>query len=48
MTNKDQRKFLHDFQVNFNLLRAGKINGIQLRLGEKPGQTVAYAKGRVK
>ena len=45
MPGKDELEFLHKFEKVRNLVRAGKIKGIQLRLDEKPGQTIANRKG---
>ena len=45
MPGKDDLTFIRRFQKVFDLVRSGKINGIQLRLGENPGQTIANFKG---
>ena len=37
--------FIKRFQINFDLIRSHKTPGIQLRLGEKPGETIANYKG---
>ena len=45
MKPKAKIQFIQDFQRSFNLVRTGKVKGIQLRLGEEPGQTIANFKG---
>ncbi|MBA7563208.1 hypothetical protein ES708_04861 [subsurface metagenome] len=44
MPGKSDLEFLHRFQKVFDLVRSGKIKGVQLRLDEKPGQTIAKRK----
>jgi len=44
MPGKADPNFIHRFQKAFNLVRSGVIKGIQLRLDEKPGQTIANRK----
>jgi len=47
MPTKAEHQFIRRFQKVFNLVRSGKIKGIQLRLDEKPGHTIANKKESV-